>query len=412
MDAGKVTRRGRRALGVIDQNLEGAQPYPCVVNKRPMPQKIAVYDGSLSNPVQRPITRRYAAEIASTQQQQQQHNCVQEKKKLDPSSHSSKEVEDCKLIAVEECNIAAMDLRVSMSPEQTQAAADQINEMEEVEMEDIFEDAIMDIDGRDLKNPLAVVDYVEDLYSHYKKTEGCSGVSADYMVQQLDINEKMRAILVDWLIEVHYKFELRDETLFLTVNIIDRFLERQKVARKKLQLVGLIALLLACKYEEVSVPVVDDLIFISDNAYTRRDLLDMEKSMLNTLQFNLSTPTPYVFMRRFLKAAESDEKLELLSSFLMELSLVEYEMLKYSPSQLAAAAVYTAQCTVYGFKHWNKTCQWHTNYSEHQLLECCRHMVGFHQKAGTGKLSGVHRKYSTSRFGYAAKCAPALFLLE
>ncbi|GAB2282473.1 G2/mitotic-specific cyclin-1 [Dionaea muscipula] len=361
--------------------------------------------------------RKLAAQIANNQQKQQ-HECLKEeknKKKLeDPSFTSSRGVGDCKF---EEYKEVAMDhLPVPMSPEQAGAAA--ADQTEEVEMEDIFEDPVTDIDGRDTKNPLAVVEYIADLYSNYKRMEGCSSVPSDYMSQQLDINENMRAILIDWLIEVHYKFELREETLFLTVNLIDRFLARQTtVARKRLQLVGLVAMLLACKYEEVSVPVVDDFIFISDKAYTRRDLLDMEKLVLNTLQFNLSTPTPYVFMRRFLKAAESDsdsdQKLELLSFFLMELCLVEYEMLKYPPSLLAAAAVYTAQCTVYGTKHyWNKTCQWHTNYSEHQLLECCRHMVGFHQKAGTGKLTGVHRKYSTSKFGFAAKCVPALFLID
>lgn len=121
------------------------------------------------------------------------------------------------------------------------------------------------------------------------------------MAQQFDINEKMRAILVDWLIEVnemfttnqnvnkradserfyssdlqvHDKFELMKETLFLTINLIDRFLSQQTVVRKKLQLVGLVALLLACKYEEVSVPVVGDLILISDKAYTRKEVLEM-----------------------------------------------------------------------------------------------------------------------------------------
>lgn len=76
-------------------------------------------------------------------------------------------------------------------------------------------------------------------------------------------------------IQVHYKFELRQETLFLTVNLIDRFLEKHSVVRKKLQLVGLVAMLLACKYEEVSVPVVDDLVFISDKAYSRQEVLEM-----------------------------------------------------------------------------------------------------------------------------------------
>lgn len=77
------------------------------------------------------------------------------------------------------------------------------------------------------------------------------------------------------LLQVHDKFELMNETLFLTVNLIDRFLSKQPVVRKKLQLVGLVALLLACKYEEVSVPIVEDLVVISDKAYTKKDVLEM-----------------------------------------------------------------------------------------------------------------------------------------
>ncbi|XP_021760044.1 G2/mitotic-specific cyclin-2-like [Chenopodium quinoa] len=394
---GHEAKRTRRALSVINQNLVGSQPYPCVVNKRPDSQKCVIFDENIPNPVQRPVTRKFAAEINNKQEIKVQN--------------SSEVIEDVKIIDVE-CKTIT-DVPVPMSLEKPESAAqNQINEMEEVEMEDIFEDPILDIDGRDSKNPLAVTDYIDDLYLYYKKMEACSCVSPDYMSQQFDINEKMRAILIDWLVEVHYKFELRDETLFLTVHLIDRFLAKHTMVRKKLQLVGLIAMLLACKYEEVSVPVVEDLIFISDKAYTREDLLEMEKIMLNTLQFNISLPTPYVFLRRYLKAAESDKKLELLCFYLIELSLVEYEMIKFPPSLLAAAAVYTAQCSLYGFKQWSKSCEFYTNYTEDQLLECSKLMVNFHQKAGTGKLSGVHRKYSTSKFGYAAKFNPATFLLN
>lgn len=80
--------------------------------------------------------------------------------------------------------------------------------------------------------------------------------------------------------QVHHKFELREETLFLTVNLIDRFLEKQGIVRKKLQLVGLVAMLLACKYEEVCAPLVEDLVLISDKAYTRKEVLEMVNSGL------------------------------------------------------------------------------------------------------------------------------------
>lgn len=62
------------------------------------------------------------------------------------------------------------------------------------------------------------------------------------------------------------------------------------------------------------------------------------------------------------------KQLELLSFFMIELCLVEYEMLKFPPSLLAAAAIYTAQCTLSGFRQWSKTSEWHSSYSEEQLL--------------------------------------------
>jgi cyclin B len=88
------------------------------------------------------------------------------------------------------------------------------------------------------------------------------------MKKQKDINEKMRAILIDWLIEVHYKFKLNAETLFITVNIIDRYLSNQPVKRQYLQLVGVTAMLIASKYEDIYPPPIQDFIYITDNAYT------------------------------------------------------------------------------------------------------------------------------------------------
>ncbi|KAF3500157.1 hypothetical protein F2Q69_00040468 [Brassica cretica] len=377
----EMKREKRRVLGVINQNVVGARG---VVNKR----------GNLSKSrVEEPLY----------------HQDQEEAKKLKPSSvPSANDFGDC--IFIDDYEEATLDHPMLMSLEKPYTEADP---MEEVEMEDVtVEEPILDIDLSDAKNSLAAVEYVQDLYSFYRTMERFSCVPADYMMQQMDLNEKMRAILIDWLIEVHDKFDLMKETLFLTVNLIDRFLSKKSVMRKKLQLVGLVALLLACKYEEVSVPVVEDLVLISDKAYARNDVLDMEKTMLSTLQFNVSLPTQYPFLKRFLKAAQADKKCEMLASFLIELALVEYEMLRFQPSLLAATAVYTAQCTVDGYRQWSSTCEFHSHYSEDQLMECCRKMVSLHQKAATGKLTGVYRKYNTSKFGYIAKCEAAHFLLS
>ncbi|KAL3505493.1 hypothetical protein ACH5RR_035334 [Cinchona calisaya] len=404
--------QNRRALSTINRNILGAPPYPCVVHKRGvLTEKNAIASKIPPVPVHRPITRNFAAQRVT---KQHQPLLVQETKSpIKSVVPNASQAEDLLHIIDVEDNKPDGDYPVPMSVQHTVAMVKEIDRMDaEIEMEDISEEVVGDIDSPDKKNPLAVVEYIGDIHAYYRRTEISSCVPPNYMAQQFDINERMRGILIDWLIEVHYKFELMDETLYLTVNLIDRFLTIVSVVRKKLQLVGLTAMLLACKYEEVSVPVVEDLILISDRAYSRQEVLEMESLMINTLQFNLSVPTPYVFMRRFLKAAQSDKKLELLSFFIIELCLVEYEMLRFPPSLLAAAAIFTAQCSLSGSKKWSKTCERHTNYTEDQLLECSKLMVFFHQKAGNGKLTGVHRKYSTSKYGSAAKSQPALFLLD
>ncbi|XVE94416.1 hypothetical protein REPUB_Repub02eG0006500 [Reevesia pubescens] len=339
-----ATGQNRRALSTINRNVIGAPPFPCAVSKRPLSERNAVCDKIPPIPVHRPITRKFASQMANKQQIRHE-----EIKKSVQSVSVSNESEDCTIIDTDDTK-ASSDFDVPMFVQHTEAMMEEIDRMEEDEMEDLDEEEpFVDIDNCDKKNPLAVVEYIDDIYKFYRKAECTACVPPNYMAQQHDINERMRGILIDWLIEVHYKFELMEETLYLTVNLIDRFLAVQQLVRKKLQLlVGITAMLLACKYEEVSVPVVEDLILISDKAYSRKEVLDMEKLMINTLQFNLSLPTPYVFTRRFLKAAQSNKK--------------------FPPSLLAAAAIFTAQCTLSGSKHWSKTSEWYSTYSEEQLM--------------------------------------------
>ena len=153
----------------------------------------------------------------------------------------------------------------------------------------------------------------------------------------------MRAILIDRLIEVHLKFKLIPETLFMRVNIIDRFLERQIIQRTRLQLVGVTAMLIASKYEEIYAPEVRDFVYITDKAYTKEEILKMEQCILQALDFNMTTPSSYRFLERFSKIVNGDDLLFNLSRYLIELPLIEYKMLKYTPSNIAASAVYLAQ---------------------------------------------------------------------
>ncbi|KAL2238511.1 G2/mitotic-specific cyclin S13-7 [Sesamum indicum] len=273
-------------------------------------------------------------------------------------------------------------------------------------------DLIVDIDAADVDNELSAVEYVEDIYNFYKLTEG-DGRVHDYIDAQPEMNSKMRAILVDWLIEVHKKFELMPESLYLTVNIVDRFLSVKTVPRRELQLVGISSMLIACKYEEIWAPEVNDFIAISDNAYVREQVLLMEKAILGKLEWYLTVPTPYVFLVRYIKASlPSDKEMENMTFFFAELGLMNYSaVIPYCPSMLAASAVYAARCTLNRIPLWTETLNHHTGYSEDQLMECARLLVSFHSGAGENKLKAVLRKYSNPERGAVALFPPARSLL-
>jgi Cyclin, N-terminal domain len=128
------------------------------------------------------------------------------------------------------------------------------------------------IDERDAEDPLCATEYVQDMYEHFRGKEAMTSVRPLYMENQMHINERMRSILVDWLVEVHLKFKLVPETLYLTINLIDRYLERTEVSRPKLQLVGVTSLLIASKYEEIYPPELRDLVYICDRAYSRQEV--------------------------------------------------------------------------------------------------------------------------------------------
>jgi cyclin B len=142
------------------------------------------------------------------------------------------------------------------------------------------------------------------------------------------------------------KFGLTPETLYLCISIIDRYmhLETEMVKRSEYQLVGITALLIASKYEEIYPPEVKEMVYIADRTFTHQDVLDMELHILRVLDYELAVPTGYPFLVRYLEILKySDSIVQDLASYYMERMLQEYSMLNYRPSLIAAAAVSLAR---------------------------------------------------------------------
>jgi len=258
------------------------------------------------------------------------------------------------------------------------------------------------------QNPQIVSEYIDEIYSHLKSTEDLFSPKFGYLKNQRDINEKMRGILIDWLVDVHLKFKLLPETLFLTTELIDRYLEKEEINRNKLQLVGVSSLFIACKYEEIYPPELKDFVYITDKAYTKEDILKMEYHILSTLNFNLTSPSSLRLLEVYLEliGLKLDEHQQFFAKYLLELFLVDYRMIKYSPSWIAASTIYiTMKVKKFNSTDGSRTIELPkiTGYTEEKIKECARDICIVLDYAERSSLQAVRNKYSMPRYLEVAK---------
>lgn len=225
--------------------------------------------------------------------------------------------------------------------------------------------------------------------------------NANYMKGQKDITEHMRAILVDWLVDVHYKYGFVPETLFLTINLMDRYLSKVVISRTFFQLVGITSLFIASKYEEVYVPDIKDFAKVTENAFSVKQILEMEGDILSTLQFDLTYTSPYIFLERYGKLCNFDEKSKYIAEYLLELSLLHYKMVKYPPSLLASSAIYVTLKINKTWLEWPQEMICKNKIDD--LLECSNDLLKFWINSGKFNLNAVKRKFSRSDFHEVSK---------
>ncbi|XP_040195751.1 G2/mitotic-specific cyclin-B1 isoform X1 [Rana temporaria] len=278
------------------------------------------------------------------------------------------------------------------------------------EQSEAFSDALLqvkDVDEDDADNPMLCSDYVKDIYCYLRDLEAERAVRPDYLKGK-EITGNMRAILVDWLVQVHLRFKLLQETMFMTVSILDRFLQVNPVPKKSLQLAGVSAMFIASKYEEIYCPTIGDFSFVTDHTFTKSQIRNMEMQILTILNFDIGKPLPLHFLRRASKIGEVDAALHTLAKYLIELSMVDYEMVHFPPSQVAAAAFCLSQKVLDGGE-WTPTLQHYMGYSESSLIPVMRHLAKNVLKVNGGltKFMSVRDKYAKSQ-QMRISCLPQL----
>lgn len=245
-----------------------------------------------------------------------------------------------------------------------------------------------------------VAEYSEEIFCFMRELENKMMPNARYMDQQHEIQWSMRAVLLDWVVQVHQRFNLLPETLFLTVNYIDRFLSCKVVSMGKLQLVGATALLIAAKYEEVTCPTVAEILYMVDGAYSAEELLKAERFMLSMLSFELGWPGPMSFLRRISKADDYDLEARTLAKYFLEVTIMDERFVGCTPSFLAAGAHCMARLMIYGGT-WSQAHTYYSGYTFSQLqqllraiFECCEQPKKHH--------SAVYDKYVDKRYKNAS----------
>ncbi|KAM4641683.1 G2/mitotic-specific cyclin-B1 [Discoglossus pictus] len=256
---------------------------------------------------------------------------------------------------------------------------------------------VKDVDADDAGNPMLCSEYVKDIYCYLRSLEEAQFVRPNYLKGQ-EVTGNMRAILVDWLVQVQMKFRLLQETMFMTVGIIDRFLQEHPVPKSQLQLVGVTSMFLAAKYEEMYPPEIGDFTFVTDHTYTKAQIRDMEMKILRVLQFGVGRPLPLHFLRRASKIGEVTAEQHSLAKYLMELVMVDYDMVHYPPSQIAAAAS-CLSLKVLDAGAWTPTLQHYMSYTEDSLTPIMQHMAKNIVKVNKGltKHLTVKNKYASSK---------------
>ncbi|KAJ2947800.1 hypothetical protein O0L34_g9583 [Tuta absoluta] len=258
-------------------------------------------------------------------------------------------------------------------------------------------DDIEDIDAGD-NNPLVVSIYIKDIYDYLRQLELQFPIEEDYLKKQAVITGKMRATLMDWLVEVQRQFSLVLETFQLTVGIIDRYLQIvPNVQRDRLQLIGVTAMYIASKYEEIYAPDVGDFVYVTASAYTKADVFQCEREMLQKLNFCLAKPIPLSFLRRFVKAAHGTSKQHHLAKYLVDLCLVEYSMSHYYPSELAAAAICLSQHLSLNKPCedvWTPTLAYYSGYSLEHIRPIIRKIAKIVCNVENSKCQAVYNKYT------------------
>ncbi|KAI1704965.1 cyclin-A2 [Ditylenchus destructor] len=238
-------------------------------------------------------------------------------------------------------------------------------------------------------------------YQRYREQKNVGRPRTNYINKQAELNADMRAVLVDWFVDVCEEYGLSSATFFLAVSLVDRTLSIVDCPRVKLQLLGATAIFVAAKMEEVYPPQLNEIVFITEDSYTNTQVLRMEKVILRVINFELNVPLIDTFATFYTLFQPISAKADALLWYLVELSAQNYDCISFKPSQLAAAAftlISESQSKPQAnlLECWSEEMIQKTGIARDQLLDPIKVLARLHRSAETSNLKAIYMKYATT----------------
>ena len=208
-------------------------------------------------------------------------------------------------------------------------------------IKEIINPPLTAITYKEFNQNLPPFEYLNDIWESFLEKEQYNNYSyKDIISIQTDIKDTMRCILIDWIISLQNKFFLKNNTLFLTINLIDRYLSKKSILRTQFQLLGVASLFIAYKYEEIYIKKIDDFVNLAAGAFNKSEILEMENNIVDLIEFNLDLPLSNDFFDLLSTVYKFDKKEYYFGYFLLEAFFLDISCCEYKQSQIALATCF------------------------------------------------------------------------
>lgn len=262
-------------------------------------------------------------------------------------------------------------------------------------------------DKLDFRDPQNVSEFTQGIYQNMLRDEVNGMVDHQYLQKvQTEIKDTSRAFLIEWIIDVHRKFRLLPEALYVTVFLLDQYMSKKAITKNQLQLLGVTTLWIAAKYEEIYPPELQDFLLVSENKFTVKEVIEMEKDILATLNFMITVPSAFRFLQRYrrLSGLLNNDEVFYFAWYILEICLLDASLLRFKPSQLAAASMILSTRQLCHKNAWNKEVEIQTGYIEAEhLKETIKEVKQFAMEINPKFIQVLKYKFGKSDYMHVSK---------